>query len=79
MLVRSPKINSAFTSKLVGAPLEGEHLHPYTLDPTLEDKCHGKEQIYTITKNPDCTGINQNRHKHGRTVPQAQRQPADVS
>ena len=57
----------------------GEHLHPYTLCPALEDKCHGKRQIYTGTKDPDCTGINQNRHEHGRTVPQAQRPPADVS
>ena len=65
--------------RLVGISLEGEHLHPYTLDPALEDECHGKEQIYTGTKDLDCTGINQNRHKHGRTVPQTQRPPADVS
>ena len=61
---------------MVGTPLEGEHLHPYTLDPTLEDKYHGKEQIYTRAKDPDCTGIDQNQHKHGRTVLQAQRSPA---
>ena len=30
-------------------------------------------------KRSDRTGINQNRHKHGRTVPRAQRPPADVS
>ena len=64
---------------LVGAPLEGEHLHPYTLSPVPEDKCYGKEQIYTGTKDPDCTRTNQNRHKHGRTVPQPQRPPTDVS
>ena len=64
---------------LVGTPLEGEHLHPYTLDPTLEDKYHGKEQIYTRAKDPDCTGIDQNQHKHGRTVPQAQCSPTDIS
>ena len=62
-----------------GAPLEGEHLHPYTLGAVSEDKCHGKEQIYTRAKDLDCAGIDQNRHKHGRTVPQAQRPPADVS
>ena len=50
----------------MGTPLEGEHLHPYTLDPTLEDKYHGKEQIYTRAKDPDRAGINQNRHKHGQ-------------
>ena len=50
----------------MGTPLEGEHLHPYTLDPTPEDKYHGKEQIYTRAKDSDCTGIDQNRHKHGR-------------
>ena len=49
-----------------GPPLEGEHLHPYTLGTVSEDKCHGKEQIYTRAKDPYCTGINQNRHKHGR-------------
>ena len=68
-----------FCNTLVGTPLEGEHLHPHTLDPALEDKYHGKEQIHTRAKDPDCTGINQNRHKHGRTVPQAQRSPTDVS
>ena len=57
----------------------GEHLHPYTLDPAQEDKYHGKKQIYTRAKDPDHTGVNQSRHKHGRTVPQAQRPPADVS
>ena len=56
---------------LVGTPLEGEHLHPYTLGTVSEDKCHGKKQIYTRAKDPDCTGVNQNRYKHGRTVPQA--------
>ena len=66
--------------KLLGRiPLEGEHLHPYTLGTVSEDKCHGKEQIYARTKNPDCTGINQNQHKHGRIVPKTQRQPANVS
>ena len=64
---------------MVGTPLEGEHLHLYTLDLTLADKYHGKEQIYTRAKDPDCTGINQNQHKHGRTVPQAQCSPTDVS
>ena len=64
---------------MVGTPLEGEHLHLYTLDPVLEDKCHGKKQIYARTKDLDCTGINQNQHKYGRTVPQAQHPPADVS
>ena len=54
-------------------------MHPYTLCPALEDKCCGKKQIYAGTKDPDRTGINQNRHKHGRTVPRAQRPPADVS
>ena len=66
-------------NSVVETPLEGEHLHPYTLDPTLEDKYHGKEQIYTRAKDPDRAGINQNRHKHGRTVPQTQRPPTDVS
>ena len=51
-----------FDCSLVGTPLEGEHLHPYTLDPTLEDKYHGKEQIYTRAKDPDCTGIDQSQH-----------------
>ena len=49
-------------SHMVGIPLEGEHLHLYTLDLTLADKYHGKEQIYTRAKDPDCTGINQNQH-----------------
>ena len=64
---------------VVGTSLEGEHSHPYTLDLTLEDKCHGKEQIYTRAKDPDCTGINLNQHKHGRTVPQVQCSSTDVS
>ena len=64
---------------LVGIPLEGEHLHPYTLGIVLEDECHGKKQIYIRTKDPDCTGINQNQHKHCRTVLQAQHLPTDVS
>ena len=64
---------------LVGTPLEGEHLHPYTLGTVSEDKCHGKKQIHTRAKDPDCAGINQNQHKHGRTVPQAQCPPTDVS
>ena len=71
MLARSPKMNSAFTSKLAETPLEGEHLHPYTLGTVSEDKCHGKEQIYIRTKNPDCiesirTSINtaELRRKH---------------
>ena len=52
---------------LVGTPLEGEHLHPYTLGTVSGDKCHGKKQIYTRTKNPDRTVINQDWHKYGRT------------
>ena len=75
----SSMMMNRFTKRLVRTPLEGEHLHPYTLDPTLEDKYHGKEQIYTRAKDPDCTGINQNQHKHGSTVPQAQCSPTDVS
>ena len=63
----------------MGILLEGEHLHPHALGTVSEDKYHGKEQIYTRAKDPDCTGIDQNRHKHGRTVPQAQHPPADVS
>ena len=47
--------------------------------PGAGDKCHGKEQIYTRAKDPDCTGINQNQHKHGRTVPQAQCSSTDIS
>ena len=62
----------------MGIPLEGEHLHPYTLGSAVGQN-QGKEQIYTRVKDPDCTGVNQNRHKHGRTVPQAQCPPADVS
>ena len=62
-------------SAVVGTPLEGEHLHPYTLGTVSEDKCHGKKQIHTRAKDPDRAGINQNQHKHGRTVPQAQRPP----
>ena len=65
--------------QLVGTPLEGEHLHPYTLGTVSEDKCHGKEQIYTRAKDPDRTGINQDQHIHGRAVPQVQRPPPDVS
>ena len=38
---------------MVGTPLEGEHLHPYTLGAVSEDKCHGKEQIYTRAKDSD--------------------------
>ena len=34
-------------------PLEGEHLHPYTLSPVQEDKCHDKKQVYARTKDPD--------------------------
>ena len=64
---------------VVGTSLEGEHSHPYTLGTVSEDKCHGKEQIYTRTKDSDCTGINQNRHKYGRTVPQAQHPPTGIS
>ena len=62
-----------------GDPLEREHLHPYTLGTVSEDKCHDKKQIHTRAKDPDRAGINQNQHKHGRTVPQAQRPPTDVS
>ena len=35
-------------------PLEGEHLHPYTLGKASEDKCYDKKQIYAVTKDPDC-------------------------
>ena len=59
----------------VWTPSEVEHLHPYILDPVLEDKCHGKKQIHTRAKDPDRAGINQNQHKHGRTVPQAHVHP----
>ena len=72
-------LSASLLRNLVDAPLEGEHLHPYTLGPVPEDQCHDKGQIYTGTKNPDCTRINQNQHKHGRTVSQAQRPSADVS
>ena len=65
--------------QLVGITLEREYLHPYTLGTVSEDKCHGKEQIHTRAKDPDRAGINQNQHKHGRTVPQAQCPPTDVS
>ena len=47
---------------MVGTPLEGEHLHPYTLGTVSEDKCHGKKQIHTRAKDPDCTGTSQNPH-----------------
>ena len=49
-----------------GIALEREHLHPYTLDQVLKDKRHGKEQIYTGTKDLDCARINQNRYKRDR-------------
>ena len=52
--------------QLVGITLEREYLHLYTLDPVLEDKHHDKKQIYARTKDPDCAGINRNRHKHSR-------------
>ena len=42
--------------KLVGASLERERLHPYTLGSVSEDKYHDKKQIYTRIKDPDCTG-----------------------
>ena len=79
VLVRLANIDRDQSKIIVGIPLEGERLHPYTLGTVSEDKCHGKEQIYTRAKDPDCTGINQNQHKHSRTVPQVQCSPTDVS
>ena len=49
---------------MMWTPLEGEHLHPYALGPVPEDERHGKEQIYTGTKDLDCTGVSQNRQRH---------------
>ena len=53
---------------MVGTPLEVEHLHPYTLGTASEDKCHGKRQMYTRAKDPDCTG----------KEPKIEREPIDI-